>query len=189
VSYQVAKSVKIILKMRKIITSLILIISLITFGQETKEQKRLAKYFNLEDGRVVYTGVVEANGASKDSLYFKAKNWFVESYNSSNDVIQLDDENRGQITGKGLFTINHLVGIAYIHHMIKIEVKESKYKYTISNFKYINQPNTQSFQIEEYPKSAMGIGREEMYKNIDSEIRKIIESLEKYMKKSPKKDW
>jgi hypothetical protein len=73
--------------------------------------------------------------------------------------------------------------------MIKIEVKEGRYKYTISNFKYINQPNTQSFQIEEYPKSAMGMGREEMYKNIDSGTRKIIESLEKYMKTYQKKDW
>jgi hypothetical protein len=176
-------------KIECFITSLFLIISLTTFGQETKEQKRLSKYFNLEDGRVVYTDVVEVTGISKDSLYFKAKNWFVESYNSSNDVIQLDDENRGQITGKGLFAIDHLVGIAYIHHMIKIEVKEGRYKYTISNFKYINQPNTQSFQIEEYPKSAMGMGREEMYKNIDSGTRKIIESLEKYMKTYQKKDW
>jgi hypothetical protein len=175
--------------MSKIITSLILIISLTTFGQETKEQKKLSKYFNLEDGRVIYTDVIEITGASKDSLYFKVKNWFVESYNSSNDVIQLDDENRGQITGKGVFTINHLVGIAYIHHMIKIEVKEGRYKYTISNFKYINQPKTQSFQIEEYPKSSMGMGREEMYKNIDSETKIIIGSLEKYMRSPPKKDW
>jgi hypothetical protein len=46
-------------KIECFITSLFLIISLTTFGQETKEQKRLSKYFNLEDGRVVYTDVVE----------------------------------------------------------------------------------------------------------------------------------
>jgi len=175
--------------MRKIITSLFLIISLITFGQVTKEQKRLSKYFNLEEGKVVYTGVIDVSGISKDSLYFKVKNWFVESYNSSNNVIQLDDENRGQIIGKGIFTINHLMGIAYINHMVKIEIKDGKYKYTISNFKYINQPNTQSFQIEEYPKSAMGMGREEMYKNIDSETKKMIASLEKFMKRKSQDNW
>lgn len=42
------------------------------------------------------------NGMTKDELYKKSLSWVARNYNSANDVIQLKDQENGQIICKGL---------------------------------------------------------------------------------------
>jgi hypothetical protein len=83
----------------------------------------------LKNGVVVYSDVIQISETDKNELYSRAKKWFVISYKSGKDVIQLDDKESGNIIGKGNFGVNY--GGArnpIISHTISISVKDGRYK-------------------------------------------------------------
>jgi len=59
----------------------------------------------MKDGRIVYEGIVETPNLAKMDLYNNAKQWFVDYFNSSKDVIQNEDKDQGRIIGKGIIFI------------------------------------------------------------------------------------
>ena len=93
----------------------------------------------LENGKIIYTEVVEVESKSKDDLYTSAREWFAKSYNSANNVIQMDDKESGKIVGKALMPVYHKAfGSDYdsgnIHYTISIYLKDGRYKYEVSDF-------------------------------------------------------
>lgn len=80
---------------------------------------------------VIYSQVVPIEGVTQDALYGKAKLWFANSFNSAQDVIQMDDKQNGVIVGKGITIINE-PGMQPVrktwYYTIKIQVKDGKYK-------------------------------------------------------------
>lgn len=90
--------------------------------------------------QVTYTEVVDANGKTKDELYDMAKMWFTTTYNSANDVLQMDSKESGTIVGKALFKYIYpkLMGSesvkGTINYTIKLYFKDNKYKYEITDF-------------------------------------------------------
>ena len=66
-------------------------------------QDKLLGILPLKDGKVTYTDVIQLQGVSKDEMYKRAKHWFVDTFNSGKDVIQLDDKKNGEVIGKGCF--------------------------------------------------------------------------------------
>jgi len=58
-------------------------------------------------GRITYTEVNKIDSLNKSELYSKALEWFTYKFSSSNDVIQLKNEDRGEIIGKGSFGIKY----------------------------------------------------------------------------------
>lgn len=90
---------------------------------------------------ISYSEVVQVEGATKDELYQRAKNWFVDTFRSANDVIQLDDKENGQIVGKGNFSYSQKVTWAAvanntIRFTAAITIKDGRYKYEFSNFEH-----------------------------------------------------
>jgi hypothetical protein len=85
------------------------------------------------DGKIIYTGVVDVPNTSKDELFDRAKIWFVNSYRSANDVLQLDDKANGRLIGKGYFEQYDRTLNVSVYHTISIYVKDNKYKYEITN--------------------------------------------------------
>lgn len=88
------------------------------------------------DGRVEYSAIVEAQGLSAEQLYQSAKEWFIRSFDNANFVIQNDDKQGGSIIGKGSYNINRQFCIddSKVTFVIKIDIKDGKYKYQINDF-------------------------------------------------------
>lgn len=134
--------------MKKILLLLILF-PIVTLAQ-SKEKSTLnlkdAIQIDKETNKVVFEEVVSVDSTiSKTELYFRAREWFANTFKSANDVIQMDDKEAGKIIGKGTkqyttsFVINIYQNILY--YTVNISVKDGRYKYIISNFKTSQLPS------------------------------------------------
>lgn len=115
-------------------------IPIISFSQKSKKNKNdkdsVIQIMPLVDSMVVYTEVIKVDSTTKEELYNRAKRFFVETYKSANDVVQLDDKENGEIIGKGIFKVMYNQGIAgmqptSVYHTISVAVKDGRYKYEI----------------------------------------------------------
>jgi len=87
-----------------------------------------------------YIGVESVDSVTGKTLFSRAKLFVAQSFKSAKDVIQMDDHYAGMLVVKGnivpLIKIP-LVGkteYGYAHFTMKIQVKDGKYKYTLSDF-------------------------------------------------------
>jgi len=132
-----------------------------------------------------YTEVVEVKGKTADQLYSSAREWFAETFNSANDVLQMDDPTAGKLIGKGYTVISesYVTKVALMQipgqidfklwYTVKIYIKEGRYKYEIKDF-YTQFNNVSSQQIA--------------YDNSKKPYSVIEDSLE-YYKKATDKEW
>ena len=100
----------------------------------------LSPYFPLDTNKnILYTEVVTVDASlTKEILYNNAKKWFTETFVSGKEVIQTADKDDGTIIGKGAveqpycyYSQNARVGF-----IIKIDLKNGRYKYSIYKFRY-----------------------------------------------------
>lgn len=90
-----------------------------------------------------YTEVVKIDSVLSNELYNRASLWFATAYNSANDVLQMDDKDKGQIIGKANIIYKPKVFSGSeqtkgsIKYTIKIFVKDGRYKYEISDFIHV----------------------------------------------------
>jgi hypothetical protein len=88
---------------------------------------------------IMYREVVTQEG-SKDILYDRGASWFSAYYKSPASVLIIQDKVNGKLEGMGRFTISYTdeqglkrdAGI--INYVIKLELKENKYRYTLTEF-------------------------------------------------------
>ncbi len=88
-----------------------------------------------------FNGVIEVPNISQKELYGRAKLFLAETYKSSKDVIQADDIEIGQIIGKANFQYSPKSMVwgsvgGTVTYIVKIFVKDGKYKYDITNFSH-----------------------------------------------------
>ncbi|GAB4199695.1 MAG: DUF4468 domain-containing protein [Bacteroidia bacterium] len=160
---------------------------------------------------LAYTEVVQVDSVSKNELYNRAKVWFATTYNSVNDVLQIDNKEEGMLIGKAImkYEPNVFTGSEQtkgnIKYTIKIFVKDGRYKYEITDF--IHDPYG-----NQYGKSSMGLittdkecpnpkpmakgWSNKVWNDIKSQIEdnvtSLINSLKQGMSKRPeskKDDW
>ncbi|MCA0933095.1 DUF4468 domain-containing protein [Lutimonas saemankumensis] len=160
--------------------------------------------FNEDDeGNVIYTDVIKIDGKSGLELYNRSKDWFVENYNSANDVIQLDDKDRLKITGKGFFNEVIKVGMAKldldVYHTISIQAKDGRYKYEISqiywkwNSTTVSKCQKTNFTLNS-ERIKICMNKKQFYamkSHIDMRMKDIIKNLNNDMseKKKVEEDW
>lgn len=161
--------------MKRILAFLVLT----TVSFSTNGQDKLGDILPLQDGIVTYTNVVQVDGVTKDELYSRAKKWFVTTYKSANDVIQLDDKENGEIIGKGNFRITYYARDPIVNHTITISVKDGRFKYLITGLVY-SDIQGDKFPIENFPKG--WAGKKKLYETVDREINQLIGSIETSMK-------
>ncbi len=105
---------------------------------------------------LTYTEIVKVDSVSKSELYNRAKIWFATTYNSANDVIQMENKDEGEIIGRAIITYSPTVYFAseqtrgVIKYTVKLFVKDGRYKYEITDF--IHDPYG-----NKYGKSSMGL--------------------------------
>jgi hypothetical protein len=179
---------------------LLFLISLLFFNRIYGQDKLLG-ILPLDDGKVKYSNVVEVENTSKLELYNRAKRWFIHTYKSGKDVIQLDDKDNVEIVGKGFFEETWMVtfygGInVNVWQTITLQMKDGKYKYIISDFymKYIAPPSqyTSASNIEA-PLEVWNKGRDsnnkKFYPKIETNVKLLIKSLEKAMSTPIDENW
>ncbi|MCO5268734.1 MAG: DUF4468 domain-containing protein [Brumimicrobium sp.] len=103
-------------KTNKFLAVILLIsIPLFSFCQEENTNKEIEK-------------IVEVPEMNKANLYSNALSFFANNFKSANDVIQMKDETSGKVIGKGIVKN----GNANRNIKIAIDVKDNKYRYTIT---------------------------------------------------------
>lgn len=173
-----------------------LIYSCNLFGQD-----KLLGILPLKDGKVTYVDVVQVDSISKDELYKRTKRWFIDTYKSAKDVIQLDDKENGEVIGKGFFETYWQITFysgqnINVWQTIKVQVKDGRYRYEITDFNvkyYVSPSQYTSATNVDMPLETWNQVREEnckkIYTKIDAEVQLLIISLEKFVKMQPKDDW
>ena len=124
-----------------LLTLIISIIAISSYGQ-TKETELYKRELPVDSktGLIAFTEVVEVKNISKNALYLRAREWFIDTYKSSKDVLQMDDKESGVLIGNAINTI-YISSLGAkvkmeLYYSIKISVKEGRYKYIITDMKY-----------------------------------------------------
>ena len=158
----------------------------------------------MKDGKIFYEGIVETPNLTKVDLYNNAKQWFVDYFKSSKDVIQNEDKDQGRIVGKGIIFIsrkdNGSKGDYNDEITIQVDVKDGKYRYRIYNMTIIREvsynaltgqnPYIQFFAEDLinklYNNRKLFLSKSQcriVLQSMDVETNATIASLEKAMKK------
>lgn len=106
-----------------------------------------------------YTEVVEVQGKTADQLYSSAREWFADTFNSANDVLQMDDPVAGKLIGKGFFNIVVTAKTGFgstpiilpVTFTMKVFVKDSVYKYEVGNI-FIGKSTP--FSLDDFEKAS-----------------------------------
>ena len=180
--------------MKKIILTIIIFLPMLAFAQKDTVGMNIP----VKDGSIIYTGVVNINGKSKDDLYRNAKQWFVDYFKSSHDVIQNQDKEKGLIIAKGIvhFTASfgyQLTTTWYDKFTIKLEFKDGKYRYSIYNMTIYptDRPN-QEAPLEDFLGKVLGkkkapvtkLACKDVLKKNDIRIRTMIADVNEQMNKT-----
>lgn len=181
--------------MKRIILILIILLkfsTLILFSQDILP-------IDKESGKITYSEIVIVDNADAKALYNKAKIWFVHSFNSAQNVIQLDDKESAKIIGKGLFSVTSSVivkaDIGVVKFTIEINAKDGRYKYTITDFwheAYISNVTTPGdLRLPKPGGGIMTMGKGNwngIKRQTNEKVLEMIFSLKKAMSSSQSKD-
>lgn len=148
---------------------------------------------------VEYSAIIKVEGISKDELYNRAKEWFVITYNSAQDVLQMDDKSAGKIIGKGTSSGKYKFMMSntdyYLNYTLSVTVKDGRYRYEFSQFtvetlgKYSSGGRSSINQYLPSYKNEKGIlysASKKIIPHMDTMVKETAASLESFMKKSDK---
>ncbi len=114
----------------------------------------LASTYGEEIEPLSFTDVVNVNSVDSNELYMRAKLWFANSFADSKNVLEVEDKNAGILVGKGEFAYEPNVFMASsltrgrIKFMVKIIVKNERYKYSFSDFVHQGSHSSASSPID-----------------------------------------
>ena len=114
--------------------------------------------------------IIQVDSIKKDAIYNGMKEWVGMNFKSAKNVIEIDDKEAGILIIKSVtdYSIKNLQLSCYegYHHFtIKFQVKDGRFKASVTNFRHENQPgNKETCNIglvttdEFYPgKSGLGM--------------------------------
>lgn len=130
--------------MKKIIFFLFLVLPFVGFAQTTtvlNDNNPFELPIDSITGKITFVKIIEVKGKSKSEIYSNVKNWITENYKSPKDVINIDDKESGIILLKSFFLNTQTIAIsngtinikANYYFSLKINIKDSKYKITITD--------------------------------------------------------
>jgi len=170
--------------MKLLITLSTLFISIICNSQNT--------VIPYKDNVINYSEVVNLDSSyKKNDLYISAKRFFVDAFNSGKDVIQLDDKDAGLVVGKGFFSVIWKANFMYsydmqVYHIIKVYVKDGKYKFEITDFSYKYFISSSQYMAGGWQEGSLnhwkGHNEDKVFNQIDKEVKNEIIKLKNTMK-------
>lgn len=120
----------------------------------------LSQYYTITDEGLLFSRVIQAPNYNKDALFVKVLEVFSSIYNNAKVVIQTQDKEEGIIIGKGddeEIRYDNISGgrhINTVHHTIKVEVREGRFKVSITltdaNLAYYDMRGIESFNYHHH---------------------------------------
>lgn len=93
-------------------------------------------------GLILYTDIETIAGQTKNELYMKAREWFVNTYRNANSILQLEDKESGKLMGKATYQYKFVNGInesvITLTFTINIDIKDGKYRCKFYDFSGVN---------------------------------------------------
>jgi len=114
----------------------------VTIKQRIATAATLQSQPELNDA-LAFSEVVQTPNIKADELFKRAKDWIVTNLVTSNDVLQVVDKENGMLLGKGeiIYKPDTFMSKATltgtIRFVVKILVKDGRYKYTFTDFTHI----------------------------------------------------
>ena len=146
-------------------------------------------------GKVSYENVITVEGSTSSDLYISANEWFATTFNSANDVIQMQDKEAGKLIGRGVIQarLKQYGSLKYSglwNYTLSITTREGRYKYSLTNISHSGRDGIQNTMpncgVIESNKSACNLyytkkkWKEEKAR-LNNEIISIVNSLLEYM--------
>lgn len=90
-------------------------------------------------GKVTYEDVITIDGLSASQIYVRGNEWFAKTFNSANDVIQMQDKEAHKIIGKGAISVVlRRANVGYFYYTISFYAKDGRFKYEITDIYHEN---------------------------------------------------
>ena len=138
-------------------------------------------------GEITYSEIKQIDSLTKSELYTKTLEWFAYKFASSKDVIQLKDDVKMKVIGKGSFGINYYTRNPNINFTISVFLKDNRYKIIITDLKYSDNQG-EEFLVDNFPKS--WAGKKKLYRAVDAQVKLILADFYNYMKtQNEEEDW
>jgi len=146
---------------------------------------------------ITYQDVIQMKG-TPDTLYQRAYEWAKKYYQNPTQVIKVADANKKVIECVSNVKITTpsrdgktQVAAGYVYYNLRIEARQDRYRYTITNFNLrgvANQPIEIWFDSTKPEWSPM---RYEHLRQVDEAIHQLMENLEEGMEPKPiiNDDW
>lgn len=83
-----------------------------------------------------YEAVKDVPGISQDQLFTRSSQWFVETFVDSSSVIEFQDKESGEISGKYVYTYSEGVYTYAVRSTIQISIRDERYRFRASNAHY-----------------------------------------------------
>ncbi len=131
---------------------------------------------------IVYSEFVEIENMSKAEIYEKCRLWFAKNFSNSNEVLELENKELGELFGKSsIFYKSRFFGrdntIGEIWFNIRLQIKDNGYQYTISDFEHIADPTNEAPQSYEFISTEECCYGKSKRKKISKYKRKTCEEL------------
>lgn len=184
------------------ILPLIIVLSIFSLSSVAQKKKSETPELPIDSNteKITYSEVIKIDtSTSSEELFSRAREWFAKAYNSSNDVIQMEDKESGKLVGKALMQVYHkALGANYpsghINYTISLYFKLGRYKYVISDFHHTGQLVSGGNRIPDYgvceemintTHKTMGMSYQKVYNyyltQMDIKIKSLITDLKKSM--------
>lgn len=165
-----------------------------------KPYERIVLAMDSITNMITYTGVVEQEESSSDSIYIRAKKWAVKNFTEKGKgepkgLYELDKKNQKLIINGSIPAYLYANKYAkspngkYLFKMT-ILIKEGRYKYTITNLAHEAQkpnqgtPNRNYFEYY-YTTTTNIKGVDSILRYADRDLNKLIENMKKSLKEKP----
>ena len=131
-----------------LILFLIFLTPFFSYGNSNDDELKVDE----DTGMVYFDEVVPVDDISKDELYSRTREWFLNTYKSSEDVLELEDKEGGKLIGKAfnIIPIKTAFGVSNTRmwYTIKVYFKENRYKTVLTDIKYQNEPTDNNLTPE-----------------------------------------
>ena len=178
----------------KLLLAILFLFPIYFFAQGQSTEIVLPRDSNTQ--QITYTGVVMVDSVSADDLFSRAKFFVADYFVSQKAVTDLTDEHTKTILIKPLLKMD-LNGFSaagysgYTHYDLKIENKDGRYRYTISNFIYYAHtggalnPKILTYNLsEEQPKNITKAAWEQLHQRLAIQMDQLVDFLKQYMSKA-----
>lgn len=116
---------------------IVMLVLVLAFNASTKAQN-VHLPVDSSSKKISYAEVVTCKGLTKDDLYVRAREWFAKTYNSAQQVIQMDDKAAGKIIGKATARGSYYIMLTAFNYTLNytmiVSCKDGRYKYEITDF-------------------------------------------------------